>query len=86
MPRASLTDRQRRQGRALGQLLQRGRGEVSAARVAQQAGISVDALRKLERGDVPTPGFFLIADLALVIGLRLDDLAQSVATSEVAAS
>ncbi len=42
--------------------------------IAATAGISVETLRKIERGRVPTPAFFTIAAVATAIGLSLDAL------------
>lgn len=74
MPRTPLSLEEQRRGRLLGQALQRHRGTTSGARVAHAAGISVDALRKLEQGGTPTPGFFLVARIAAVLQVSLDDL------------
>ncbi len=82
MVRSPLTELQRERGRALGRALRRGRGARSAAVVAFRAGISLDTLRKIERGAMPTPAFFTVAALADVLGLDLAELAASVAPSE----
>jgi transcriptional regulator with XRE-family HTH domain len=74
MVRAPLTDDQRQRGLALGRALQRARGSRSAAEVAQRAGISLDTLRKIERGAIATPAFFTVAALARVLDLDLYDL------------
>jgi transcriptional regulator with XRE-family HTH domain len=74
--RTPLTDQERRRGRALGRALQRARGERSAAEVAFLAGISLDTLRKIERGGIPTPAFFTVAALARVLDLDLTALAE----------
>ncbi|BAK38275.1 putative Xre family DNA binding protein [Microlunatus phosphovorus NM-1] len=74
MPRPVLTQEDQRRGRRLGASLQRRRGTTSGAQVANQAGISIDALRKLEEGKTPTPGFFQIARIAAVLHVSLDDL------------
>ena len=42
--------------------------------VAAAAGISVETLRKIERGRVPTPAFFTVAAIAQAIGTPLDVL------------
>lgn len=75
MVRNPLTEQQRRRGQALGHALQQARGRRSAADVAQRAGISLDTLRKIERGAIPSPAFFTVAALADVLGLELDALA-----------
>jgi transcriptional regulator with XRE-family HTH domain len=76
MVRTPLTEADRARGRALGRTLQRARGRRSAAEVALRAGISLDTLRKIERGAVPTPAFFTVAALARVLDLDLDSLAE----------
>ncbi|WP_432834879.1 helix-turn-helix domain-containing protein [Dactylosporangium sp. CA-092794] len=79
MVRNPLTDDERHRGLVLGRLLQQARGARSAAAVAFEAGISLDTLRKIERGAIATPAFFTVAALARVLGLNLSDLAESVA-------
>jgi transcriptional regulator with XRE-family HTH domain len=44
--------------------------------IAAKAGISVETLRKIESGRIPTPAFFTVAALAGVLGVSLDELAQ----------
>ena len=44
--------------------------------VAFTAGISVETLRKIETGRIPTPAFFTVVALARVLGLSLDDLSN----------
>jgi len=43
--------------------------------VAGAAGISVETLRKIETGRIPTPAFFTVVALARVLGVAVDDLA-----------
>jgi transcriptional regulator with XRE-family HTH domain len=74
MVRTPLTELERERGLALGRTLQRARGGRSAAEVALRAGISLDTLRKIERGAIATPAFFTVAALAEVLGLDLNDL------------
>jgi len=76
--RTPLTDDERERGLILGQTLQRARGTRSAAEVALRAGISLDTLRKIERGAIPTPAFFTVAALADVLNLDLNGLATNV--------
>jgi transcriptional regulator with XRE-family HTH domain len=76
MVRTPLTDDERERGLALGRALQRARGTRSAAEVALRAGISLDTLRKIERGAIATPAFFTVAALAGVLDLDLNDLAD----------
>ncbi|GAA4710032.1 hypothetical protein GCM10023263_57170 [Phytohabitans rumicis] len=71
-----MTEAERRRGRALGLALQRARGRRSAAEVALAAGISLDTLRKIERGAIATPAFFTVVALARALRLDLDTLAQ----------
>jgi transcriptional regulator with XRE-family HTH domain len=82
MVRQPLTESERARGRALGQSLQRARGPRSAAAVALEAGVSLDTLRKIERGAIPTPAFFTIASLARVLNLDLAELA-AIADQEI---
>jgi DNA-binding phage protein len=77
MVRTPLTDAERERGRALGRALQRARGPRSAATVALAAGVSLDTLRKIERGAIPTPAFFTVATVARVLGLDLATLADT---------
>jgi transcriptional regulator with XRE-family HTH domain len=74
--RTPLTEAERERGRALGQALQRARAGRSAAEVAMLAGVSLDTLRKIERGAIATPAFFTVAALARVLGLDLAALAE----------
>ena len=75
MVRTPLTEIERQRGHELGRALQQARAGRSAAEVAGRAGISLDTLRKIERGAIPTPAFFTVAALARVIGMDLSDLA-----------
>jgi transcriptional regulator with XRE-family HTH domain len=59
-------------GRRLGAMLRAARGPVSLSEVATAAGISVETLRKIETGRIPTPAFFTVVALARVLGLSLD--------------
>jgi transcriptional regulator with XRE-family HTH domain len=76
--RTPLTADERERGLELGRALQRARGARSAADVAARAGISLDTLRKIERGAIATPAFFTVAALARVLDLDLADLASGV--------
>ncbi|HEY1177916.1 MAG TPA: helix-turn-helix transcriptional regulator [Phytomonospora sp.] len=75
MVRDRLTEAERRRGVRLGLLLRQARGARRATEVAALAGISVETLRKIESGRIPTPAFFTFAGLAGTLGLSLDDLA-----------
>ena len=79
MVRDPLTEIEHERGRTLGWVLQRARGKRSAAEVAFRAGISLDTLRKIERGAIATPAFFTVAALAGVLEMDLNELAHAVA-------
>jgi transcriptional regulator with XRE-family HTH domain len=81
MVRTPLTPGERERGLALGRALQRARGERSAAEVALAAGISLDTLRKIERGAIAAPTFFTVAALARVLGVDLTELADAAYSS-----
>jgi transcriptional regulator with XRE-family HTH domain len=74
MVREPLTPDQIARGHHLGRLLREARGPRTMVDVAQQAGISVETLRKIEGGRIPTPAFFTVAAIAGALGLSLDDL------------
>jgi transcriptional regulator with XRE-family HTH domain len=76
MVRTPLTEDERVRGAALGRALQQARGRRSAAEVALRAGISLDTLRKIERGAIATPAFFTVAALARVLEVDLVALAS----------
>jgi transcriptional regulator with XRE-family HTH domain len=76
MVRTALTPDERERGLVLGQALQQARGGRSAADVALRAGISLDTLRKIERGAIVTPAFFTVAALARVLEIDLRTLAE----------
>jgi transcriptional regulator with XRE-family HTH domain len=82
MVRTPLTDDQRDRGRALGQVLRAARGPRTAASVAAEAGISLDTLRKIERGAIAAPAFFTVAALARALGLDLTTLAVRLSPDE----
>lgn len=54
--------------------LRQARVQRSMVEVAALAGISVETLRKIETGRVPTPAFFTVAAVAEAVGLSLDAL------------
>jgi transcriptional regulator with XRE-family HTH domain len=78
MVREPLTADQIERGRLLGGLLRQARAERTMVDVARQAGISVETLRKIEGGRIPTPAFFTVAAIAAALGLSLDDLLRRV--------
>ena len=83
MVRTPLTPAERARGRALGLALQNARGARSAADVAGEAGISLDTLRKIERGAIATPAFFTVAALSRVLDVDLTTLATTLSTARV---
>lgn len=85
MVRTPLTEADWQRGLALGRTLQRARGNRSAAEVAQLAGISLDTLRKIERGAIAAPTFFTVTALARVLDLDLTALAAAVVGAPPAA-
>ncbi|MEU7528448.1 helix-turn-helix transcriptional regulator [Saccharothrix sp. NPDC042600] len=85
MVRQPLTQSDRDRGERLGDALRRARGDRSMVQVATAAGISVETLRKIERGRIPTPAFFTVAALADAVGLSLDDLCRQLADERPAA-
>jgi transcriptional regulator with XRE-family HTH domain len=74
MVRVPLTEDERERGERLGRLLREARGQRSMAGVAAQAGISVETLRKIETGRIPTPALFTVAAVGRALGVSLDDL------------
>ena len=75
--RVPLTDFERARGQRLGRLLRTARGQRSMVDVAATARISVETLRKIETGRVPTPAFFTVAAVAEAVGLSLDELVDA---------
>jgi transcriptional regulator with XRE-family HTH domain len=81
MVRVPLTDEERERGERLGQALRTARAGRSMVDVAAEAGISVETLRKIETGRIPTPTFFTVTAIADAVGLPLDELRAAVATA-----
>jgi DNA-binding phage protein len=79
MVRVPLTDEERERGERLGQALRATRAGRSMVDVATEAGISVETLRKIETGRIPTPAFFTVAAIADAVGLPLEELRAAVA-------
>ncbi|SPD86709.1 DNA-binding protein [Micropruina glycogenica] len=77
MPRRASTAIERRQGRALGLVLQRSR-PGTAEEFARDAGVHVDTVRRIEQGGVASPGFFLVTQLADALGLGLEELRERI--------
>lgn len=74
MVRVPLTPQEIAQGRRLGEVLRAARGVRTMGAVAQAAGVSVETLRKIETGRIPTPSFATVAALADELGLSLDGI------------
>lgn len=79
MVRPPLSPEERERGRRLGALLREARGDRPPAKVAAASGVSLEALRKIESGRVPTPAFFTVAALAHALELPLDRLVELLA-------
>jgi len=79
MVRVPLTEAERERGERLGAVLREARGGRSMVEVAAEAGISVETLRKIETGRIPTPAFFTVVAVADAVGLPLDSLRGAVA-------
>lgn len=47
--------------------------------IAADAGISVETLRKIEKGRIPTPAFFTVLAIADAVGMPLDELRTELA-------
>jgi transcriptional regulator with XRE-family HTH domain len=75
MVRAPLTPEQLAAGRRLGETLRAARATRPLIEVAAAASISPETLRKIETGRLPSPAFGVVAALAGVLSLSLDDLA-----------
>lgn len=78
MPKQPLTEEERRIGRALGAALGSRREEldVTAEQIANDAGLPLDTLRRIEQGRVANPGLFTVAVVAERLGIHLGDLAR----------
>lgn len=72
--RPPLSEQDRERGLRLGELLRAARGDRSMVEVAAQAGISVETLRKIETGRIPTPAFFTVVAIARAVDVPLDAL------------
>ncbi|MGP9527389.1 helix-turn-helix domain-containing protein [Glutamicibacter sp. AOP5-A2-18] len=78
MVRLPLTAKELEQGKTLGSILRRARGERTILDVALEAGLSPETLRKIETGRVATPAFSTIAAVATVLNLSLDEIWSSI--------
>jgi DNA-binding XRE family transcriptional regulator len=76
MVRPPLSPQDRERGIRLGERLRAARGERTSVEVAQAAGISVETLRKIEHGRVPTPAFFTVVAIARVVDLPVESLCE----------
>ncbi|MGH3876096.1 MAG: helix-turn-helix domain-containing protein [Actinophytocola sp.] len=76
MVRPPLSQQDRERGIRLGERLRAARGERTSVEVAQAAGVSVETLRKIEHGRVPTPAFFTVVAIARVVGLPVETLCE----------
>ncbi|HYS41609.1 MAG TPA: helix-turn-helix transcriptional regulator [Pseudonocardiaceae bacterium] len=74
MVRPPLSTAERERGFRLGSALRAARGDRTSVDIAARAGVSVEALRKIEHGRVPTPAFFTVVAIAEAVGLSLDEL------------
>lgn len=72
MVRTPLSKSDRERGALLGQRLRAARGTRTAVEVAAAAGISVETLRKIEHGRIPTPTFFTVVAIANAVGLPVE--------------
>lgn len=84
MPRRPASSSDVEAGRRLAAVLseQRQQWGRSAEDLARRAELSVETVRKIERGLVSNPGFFTVAALARHLDLRLDDLAEQATAQE----
>ncbi|MCJ0978296.1 helix-turn-helix domain-containing protein [Rhodococcus sp. ARC_M12] len=80
MVRIPLSPGELARGARLGTALRQARGGRTMTDVAGAAGISVETLRKIETGRIPTPAFFTVAALCGALNVSLDSLADSTCT------
>ena len=76
MVRPPLSQQDRERGIRLGERLRAARGERTSVEVAQAAGVSVETLRKIEHGRVPTPAFFTVVAIARAVDLPVETLCE----------
>ena len=100
MVRPPLSPEERERGRRLGTLLRQARGSRTPMEVAAASGVSLEALRKIESGRVPTPAFFTdrmygelwvgprpsLASQSALLGLPVAAVAALLATAAIVAS
>lgn len=51
---------------------------MSQAELARRVKVSMQSMNELEQGHTKNPGFALVARIALVLGMDLNDVAQAV--------
>lgn len=76
MVRNRLTPEQIAAGQRLGAFLRHARGDATLAKVANDAGISPETLRKIETGRLPSPAFGTIVALSQTLNIPMNDLAE----------
>jgi transcriptional regulator with XRE-family HTH domain len=74
MVRQPLSPEERERGLRLGAALREARGRRSMVEIATSAGVSVETVRKIETGRIPTPAFFTVVALAEAVGLPVTEL------------
>jgi transcriptional regulator with XRE-family HTH domain len=76
VPRQAIAIDDRQHGERLGRLIgvARSADGRSAQQIAEAARLSVDTVRSLESGRVPTPSFVTVAKVAAALELSLDHL------------
>ena len=79
MPRTPTSDAERLRGEALGRAIRAARQEANktSERVAVEADVSVDTLRRIEQGRIANPGVFTVAAIAGGLGTPLEALLES---------
>lgn len=86
MVRPPLSKQDRERGVRLGEILRAARGDRTSVEIAAQAGISVETLRKIEHGRVPTPAFFTVVAIARAVDVPLDSLCLDLVQPDTLAS
>lgn len=82
MTRRPADEFERARGRRLASELKKARlsASLSQEALARRAGLSVETVRKLERGERHSPELFTVSSLTGVLGLSIDQLIESLAT------
>ena len=86
MVRTPLSPQERARGERLGAVLREARGPRTMVEVALASGISVETLRKIEAGRIPTPAFFTVVALAETLDLPIDRIISQCAAPEPVAA